>query len=145
MTGASPPIPGGTRELPGAIGAAQVSVTPDGGSLIVSERLSNRLETLALDRFGRPGAPRVTPSSGTDPFGFDFGRRDEVIVSEAGLSTVSSYRLGPVRRAAHHHRVAGRQPGRRVLGRRVAGRPLRLHRQRVGAASAASRSAAAAP
>ena len=69
-------------------------MTPDGGSLIVSERLSNRLETLALDRFGRPGAPRVTPSSGTVPFGFDFGRRDEVIVSEAGLSTVSSYRLG---------------------------------------------------
>jgi 6-phosphogluconolactonase (cycloisomerase 2 family) len=85
----------GTRDLPGALGAAQVSVTPDGGRLVVSERLSNRLETLALDRSGRPGAPVITASSGTVPFGFAFGRRGEVIVSEAGASTVSSYRADP--------------------------------------------------
>jgi 6-phosphogluconolactonase len=84
--------PIGTRDLPGALGAAQVSVTPDGSRLVVSERLSNRLETLALDRWGRPGAPVITASSGTVPFGFAFGRRGEVIVSEAGASTVSSYR-----------------------------------------------------
>jgi 6-phosphogluconolactonase (cycloisomerase 2 family) len=87
------PIPGGTRELPGAAGAAQVSVTPDGRRLVVSERLSNRLETLALDRWGRPGAPVASESSGTVPFGFGFGRRGEVIVSEAGASSVSSYRV----------------------------------------------------
>jgi len=60
----------------------------------VSERLSNRLETLALDRSGRPGEPVITASSGATPFGFGFGRRGEVIVSEAGGSTVSSYRVG---------------------------------------------------
>ena len=87
------PIRGGTRELPGAAGAAQVSVTPDGRRLVVSERVSNRLETLALDRWARPGAPVVTASSGTVPFGFGFGRHGEVIVSEAGASTVSSYRV----------------------------------------------------
>jgi 6-phosphogluconolactonase len=84
--------PIGSQDLPGALGAAQVSVTPDGDRLVVSERLSNRLETLPLDRWGRPGAPVVTASSGTVPFGFGFGRRGEVIVSEAGASTVSSYR-----------------------------------------------------
>ncbi len=92
--GALTPIPGGSRDLPGADGAAQVSVTPDGSRLVVSERVSNRLETLALDRRGRPGRPVVTPSSGSTPFGFAISRRGDVIVSEAGASTVSSYRIG---------------------------------------------------
>jgi 6-phosphogluconolactonase (cycloisomerase 2 family) len=87
-------IAGGSRDLPGALGAAQVSVAPDGSSLVVSERLSSRLETLALDAAGRPGAPVATPSSGAVPFGFAFGHRGDVVVSEAGQSTVSSYRIG---------------------------------------------------
>jgi 6-phosphogluconolactonase (cycloisomerase 2 family) len=94
-------LPGGslwpvaTRELaPGAQGAAQVSVTPDGRSLVVSERLSNRLETLPLDAFGRPGRPVVTASSGAVPFGFGISPQGTIVVSEAGASTVSSYRLG---------------------------------------------------
>lgn len=91
--GSLAPIPGGTRALaPGADGAAQVSVTPDGRSLVVSERVANRLETLRLDRHGRPGAPVVTPSSGAVPFGFAISARGVVVVSEAGASTVSSYR-----------------------------------------------------
>jgi 6-phosphogluconolactonase (cycloisomerase 2 family) len=82
-----------TRSLaPGANGAAQVSVTPDGRSLVVSERLANRLETLPLDGFGRPGAPVVTTSSGTVPFGFAVAPQGTLVVSEAGASTVSSYR-----------------------------------------------------
>ena len=84
----------GSRDLPGALGAAQVSVSPDGHHLVVSERLSNRLETIAIDRFGRLGAPVITASSGTVPFGFAFGRGDQIVVSEAGASTVSSYRVG---------------------------------------------------
>jgi len=91
--GALTPIPG-ARDLPGALGAAQVSVTPDGSRLVVSERLSDRLETLALDDGGRPGVPVVSASSGTVPFGFAFGRRGELIVSEAGAGSVSSYRIG---------------------------------------------------
>jgi 6-phosphogluconolactonase (cycloisomerase 2 family) len=88
-------IPGGTQELaPGAVGAAQVSVTPDGRSLVVSERVANRLETLPLDRIGRPGTPVVTASSGTVPFGFGITRAGTLVVSEAGASTVSSYRPG---------------------------------------------------
>ena len=86
-------IPGGTRALtPGADGAAQVSVTADGRSLVVSERLANRLETLPLDAIGRPGAPVVTASSGAVPFGFGISQRGDIVVSEAGASTVSSYR-----------------------------------------------------
>lgn len=93
-------LPGGslwpiaTRRLAaGADGAAQVSVTPDGRALVVSERVSNRLETLPLDRWGRPGAPVVTASSGAVPFGFGITRQGTIVVSEAGASSVSSYRL----------------------------------------------------
>jgi 6-phosphogluconolactonase len=84
----------GSRDLPGALGAAQVSVAPDGKALVVTERLSNRIETLELDAAGRPGAPVIIASSGPVPFGFAFGHRGDVVVSEAGASTVSSYRLG---------------------------------------------------
>jgi 6-phosphogluconolactonase len=86
-------MPGGTRALPGAAGAAQVSVTPDGRSLVVTERLANRIETLPLDAIGRPGAPVITASSGAVPFGFGITQRGDIVVSEAGASTVSSYRL----------------------------------------------------
>ena len=89
------PVPGGTRELaPGAAGIAQVSVAPGGRRLVVTERDANRIETLGLDVLGRPRAPVVTASVGATPFGFDFGRHGELIVSEAGASTVSSYRVG---------------------------------------------------
>ena len=75
----------------GATGAAQVSVSPDGRSLVVSVRQSNRIETFPL-RFGRIGAPVVTASAGAVPFGFAFSERGDLVVSEAGASTVSSYR-----------------------------------------------------
>ena len=81
---------------PGALNAAQVSVAPDGRSLVVTERAANRLETIPL-RGGRFAGPAtITPSSGLVPFGFAFSPRGDLIVSEAGNSTVSSYRAGHV-------------------------------------------------
>jgi 6-phosphogluconolactonase (cycloisomerase 2 family) len=74
-------------------GAAQVSVSPDGSALVVTEKAANQLETFPLRR-GRPGDPVVTPSSGPVPFGFAFDRWGDAIVSEAANSTASSYRLG---------------------------------------------------
>ncbi|WP_084286003.1 lactonase family protein [Solirubrobacter soli] len=76
----------------GALGAAQVSVAPGGRDLVVTERQSNRIETFPL-KFGRIGAPVVTASSGAVPFGFAFSPRGDLVVSEAGASTVSSYRV----------------------------------------------------
>ena len=116
------------RAAPGATGAAQVSVTPDGRSLVVTER-SQPARDAAAGPLGRPGAPVVTPSSGAVPFGF--------AISPAGTSSSPRPVRAPCRptawrprRAAHDHRVAARRPGRRLLGRRVAERALRLHRQR---------------
>jgi 6-phosphogluconolactonase (cycloisomerase 2 family) len=76
----------------GALGAAQVSVAPGGRDLVVTERQSGRIETFPL-RFGRIGTPVVTASNGAVPFGFGFSPRGDLVVSEAGASTVSSYRL----------------------------------------------------
>jgi len=83
------PLPAGSN------GAAQVSVAPDERSLVVTERGAGRIDTFPL-RFGRLGAPVVTPSSGPVPFGFAFSPRGDMVVSEAGNSTVSSYRDGAV-------------------------------------------------
>jgi hypothetical protein len=57
----------------------------------VTERDANRIQSLPLDVLGRPRAPVVTASVGATPFGFGFGPQGELIVSEAGASTVSSY------------------------------------------------------
>jgi 6-phosphogluconolactonase (cycloisomerase 2 family) len=81
------PLPAGSN------GAAQVSVAPDGRSLVVTEKQAGRIDTFPL-RNGRLGTPVLTPSSGPVPFGFAFSPRADLVVSEAGNSTVSSYRNG---------------------------------------------------
>jgi 6-phosphogluconolactonase (cycloisomerase 2 family) len=78
----------------GASGAAAVRFTTDGRWLVVSERVSNRLETFPVLPDGRLGAPVVSASSGNTPFGFDVTPSNDVIVSEAGSAAASSYALG---------------------------------------------------
>lgn len=85
-------LPARTKALAaGANGAAEVRVSPNGQLLVVSERVSNRLETLQVGGDGSLGDPVITPSAGTTPFGFDFTARGQVIVSEAGSGSASSY------------------------------------------------------
>jgi 6-phosphogluconolactonase len=91
------PLPGSTRVLAGS-GPAQVAFTPEGDRLVVTEKTSNTIDTFGLGRDGRPGAAVSHASSGATPFGFDFDRRSDLIVSEAaggpnGTSAVSSYDL----------------------------------------------------
>jgi 6-phosphogluconolactonase (cycloisomerase 2 family) len=93
------PLPGSRRPLSGAAtDPAQVSFTPDGRFLVVTEKGTNTLVTYAVGGGGLPGDPVVTPSEGTTPFGFSFGKRSRLLVSEAaggaeGASTVSSYEV----------------------------------------------------
>lgn len=95
------PIAGSSRPLsaPDA-GAAQVSFTPDGSALIVTERFTNVIDVYTLNADGSANEARVYPSSGATPFGFDFGKRGALIVSEAfggapDASAASSYLVGP--------------------------------------------------
>jgi hypothetical protein len=92
------PLAGSTRGLGGAAtGPAQVGFAPDGDTLVVTEKAANAVVTYRVDD-SRPGQPRVHPSSGNTPFGFDFAGRDTLVVSEAGggpsgTSAVSSYEV----------------------------------------------------
>jgi 6-phosphogluconolactonase len=77
---------------------AQVSFSPGGDELIVTDKLNSLIYTFPVRANGLTRPPVVTASSGVTPFGFAFDGRGHVIVSEAaggvpGASTVSSYEL----------------------------------------------------
>jgi len=91
------PLEGSTQDLPGGAAAApaEVSFTPDGSALVVTEKGTSSIDTFALDK-GLPGLGVSFPSSGATPFGFSFGHDDVLIVSDAaggpaGTAAVSSY------------------------------------------------------
>jgi len=93
-------LPGSTRSLT-EVGTdpAQVGFTPDGRSLVVTEKATNRLDTFRVNRRGYASDPRVHASAGVTPFGFDFTRDGVFVVTEAaggeiGQATASSYRVG---------------------------------------------------
>jgi 6-phosphogluconolactonase (cycloisomerase 2 family) len=97
------PLAGSTRHLSnGGVGAApgpaQISFSPNGQLLVVTEKASNLILTYPVGADGLAGDPVATPSAGETPFGFDFSRRNTLIVSEAfggatDASVVSSYAL----------------------------------------------------
>src|SRR5579885_3385835 len=79
------PIPGAQRTLAGS-GPAQVSFNPDGSLLVITQKTSNTIETYEVED-GHLEGPFVTPSAGQEPFGFAFGHRNVLIVSEAFAGT----------------------------------------------------------
>lgn len=94
------PIHGSTRSLSGVgTGPAQVSFSPDGDALVVTEKATNKIVTFQVDRDGFPGLGLIQDSNGQTPFGFAFGKRDQLFVSEAfggapDASATSSYEIG---------------------------------------------------
>lgn len=93
------PIAGSRRALSGTgTAAAQVEFNRDGDLLAVTEKATNRVLTFAVDGDGLLSQARIQNSPAPTPFGFAFGRGDQLLVSEAaggaaGASTLSSYRL----------------------------------------------------
>jgi len=99
------PINGARAELSvSAAGPAQISFSPGGDSLIVAERISDKISVFAVDRIsGQLGERNTFNSSGVGPFGFEFSRAGFLIVSESfgGLDgAVSSYSLSANRNLA---------------------------------------------
>jgi len=79
--------------LPAGADPAQVAVTPNGESLIVTDRATNSIHVLGLESSGSA----VFASAGTTPYGFDFAG-DTLVVTEAfggrvGAAAASSYRV----------------------------------------------------
>jgi 6-phosphogluconolactonase len=89
------PLSGSTEPITGA-GPAQVQFSNGGDVLVVTNKMTNTIDTFAVGGDGRPGPAQSQPSEGDTPFGFDFDKRGHLIVSEAfggapGASAVSSY------------------------------------------------------
>jgi 6-phosphogluconolactonase (cycloisomerase 2 family) len=86
-------LPDSSRALSGDnTGPAQVSFSRDGGTLIVTERLTGLIDTFAVGDDGLADGRKSFQSVGTTPFGFDVGR-DRLFVSEAGTGSASSYAI----------------------------------------------------
>ena len=112
-------LAGSNRALAGGALAqpAQVSFTPDGTQLIVTEKGTRSLDIFAVLASGQTDGPFPQVSRGFTPFGFAFGPSNTVIISEVEnrfplKSTASSYRLTgtnhlqPVSRTVPAHQTA---------------------------------------
>jgi 6-phosphogluconolactonase len=93
------PIAGSTRALSGTgVDPAQIAFSPSGDLLVVTEKAVNQIVTYQVDEHGMPGDAQAQPSAGQTPFGFAFGRREQLFVSEAfggaaDQSAISSYEV----------------------------------------------------
>lgn len=93
------PIAGSTQPLSADNpGPAQIQFSPDGQTLVVTEKGTSMIDTFAVAG-GVAKAPMVSASAGPTPFGFDFDAAGHLLVSEAaggaaGMSSASSYTIG---------------------------------------------------
>ena len=90
-------IEGSTRTLAGA-DPAQVAFSPDGRTLLVTDRAADAIHGFTVGADGIAGGPVTQASSGATPYGFDFTPDGTVVVTEAagaaiGKASASSYRL----------------------------------------------------
>jgi 6-phosphogluconolactonase len=96
------PLEGSRRELSRPdTDPAQIGFSPDGDTLVVTERATDSISAYAVASDGFAEGPTVFPSSGATPYGFDFTRASVLVVTEAaggkvGAASASSYALsGP--------------------------------------------------
>jgi len=77
-------IAGSTQALSTtSVDAPQISFTPDGSWIMVTEKATNVISTFRVKNNGSVGNGIFTPSVGQTPFGFDFARDRFIIVSNA--------------------------------------------------------------
>ena len=92
------PIPGSTRQLAEGADPAQVGFSPDGATLLVTDRAANALVTFPVQASGALGEAMTSASCGPTPYGFAFTPSGTLVVTEAfgaqkGKAAASSYRL----------------------------------------------------
>jgi len=99
-TGDLTALVGSTRSLSGSgVGPAQVAFDPLGRRLVVTEKGTSKISVFAVNANGMLGALTANSSSGMTPFGFEFSKSGQLIVSEAfggapNASATSSYGFG---------------------------------------------------
>lgn len=90
------PIPNSTAFLSAnAVGGSSISISPNGQTLAVVERLTNNIDTFHINPNGTLGPIVVQPSAGVGAFSGRFAPDGKLIVSETGstLSAISSYTI----------------------------------------------------
>jgi 6-phosphogluconolactonase len=92
------PLAGSARELATGTDLAQVGFSPDGATLVVTQRGTNAIAAYPVAETGQLGTPLVQPSPGPTPYGFAFTKRGGLVVTEAfgaqlGKAAASSYRI----------------------------------------------------
>jgi 6-phosphogluconolactonase (cycloisomerase 2 family) len=97
--GALSPIGGSERTLAMNADPAQVGFSPDGSTLVVTERGTDTITSFMVRADGSLGEPTSVPSSGPTPYGFAFTKGGSLIVTEAfraekGAAAASSYAVG---------------------------------------------------
>lgn len=101
LNGKLTPIAGSAHALGGTgTGAAEIAFSPDGSTLVATEKATSQILVFPVGDDNLLGAPTLIPSATPTPFGFAFGRFGEFFVSEAnpgqaGLSTLASLRIEP--------------------------------------------------
>lgn len=93
------PIADSERALAMNADPAQVGFSPDGGTLVVTERGTDSITSFSVGANGMLGDPQSQPSSGPTPYGFAFTSAGTLIVTEAfraekGAAAASSYIVG---------------------------------------------------
>ena len=96
---------GDAAALPEGSDPAQVAFTPDGRTLLVTDRAADSIHAFAVDDRGAIGDLVTHPSSGATPYGFDVTADGVLVVTEAagaqvGKASASSYKLGGPARLA---------------------------------------------
>lgn len=91
------PLEASARPLAAGADPAQIAFSPDGRTLVVTERGTNSISTFAVGADGLAEGPHTIASSGATPYGFDFAG-GAVVVTEAfggevGAAAASSYSL----------------------------------------------------
>jgi 6-phosphogluconolactonase len=91
-------IAGAHVDLPEGSDPAQAGFTPDGSTLVVTDRGTNALALYPVEANGLLGEPELQPSSGPTPYGFAFASDGTLLVTEAfgaekGKAAASSYRV----------------------------------------------------
>jgi 6-phosphogluconolactonase (cycloisomerase 2 family) len=91
------PLAGSKRPLSeAAADGAQIAFSPDGSTLVVTERGTNSISSYAVDARGYADGPSTIPAAGETPYGFDFTADGALVVTEAfggdiGKACASSY------------------------------------------------------
>jgi 6-phosphogluconolactonase len=103
------PIVSGLHLSGTSVGPAEISFNTDGDLLMVTEKATNNIDVFTVDNNGIASGPNVVASAGQTPYGFAFGRRGQVFVSDAfgGAQNAGAMSSYAVSREGALHTISG--------------------------------------